>query len=39
MIKFVVEMMAQVLHVLGLVTREMKRSSLSKSELADMTLN
>jgi hypothetical protein len=39
MVDFVVKMMVQVLHVLGLVTREMKRSSSSKSVLADMTLN
>jgi hypothetical protein len=39
MVELIVKMMAQLLHVLGLVTREIKRKLLSKSVLADMTLS
>jgi hypothetical protein len=39
MVELIVKMMVQLLHVLGLVTKEMRRNSLSKSVLADMTCN
>ena len=39
MVELVVNIMVQLLHVLGLVTKEIKRNSLSKSVSADMTLN
>ena len=39
MVELIVKMMVQLLHVLGLVTKEIKRNPFSKSVLADMTLN
>jgi hypothetical protein len=39
MVELIVKMMVQLLHVLGLVTKEIKRNPLSKSVSADMTLN
>ena len=39
MVELIVKMMAQLLHVLGLVTKEIRRKLLSKSVLADITLN
>jgi hypothetical protein len=39
MVELIVKMMVQLLHVLGLVTKEIRRNSLSKSVLADMTHN
>jgi hypothetical protein len=39
MVELIVKMMAQLLHVLGLVTEEIKRNPLSKPGLADMTLS
>jgi hypothetical protein len=39
MVEFIVKMMVQVLHVLGLVTKEIRRKPLSKSVLVDITLN
>jgi hypothetical protein len=39
MVELIVKMMVQLLHVLGLVTEEIRRNPLSKSVSADMTLN
>jgi ABC-type uncharacterized transport system permease subunit len=39
MIELIVKMMVQLLHVLGLVTKEIRRNSLSKSVLADTRRN
>jgi hypothetical protein len=39
MVELIIKMMAHLLHVLGLVTKEIKRNPLSKSVSADMTLN
>jgi hypothetical protein len=38
-VEVIVKMMVQLLHVLGLVTKEIRRNSLSKSVLANMTCN
>jgi hypothetical protein len=39
MVELIVKMMVQLLHVLGLVTKEIRRKPLSKSGIADMTHN
>jgi hypothetical protein len=39
MVELIVKMMVQLLHVLGLVTKEIRRKPLSKSVFADMTRN
>jgi hypothetical protein len=39
MVELIVKMLVQLLHVLGLVTKEIGRKPLSKSVLADMTPN
>jgi hypothetical protein len=39
MVELIVKMMVQLLHVLGLVTKEIRRNPLSKPGLADMTLS
>jgi hypothetical protein len=39
MVELIVKMMVQLLHVLGLVTKEIRRNPLSKPGLADITLS
>jgi hypothetical protein len=39
MVELIVKMMVQLLHVFGLVTKEIRSKPLSKSMVADMTHN